>query len=70
MTTQHFQYAVTFEFDNAQPETVRGEIAVPNARLGVRRALEAAQRAKPNMKFRALVVLLERANEKREFSLP
>jgi len=55
-----FRYAVTFEFDLKAPETVRGEFDVPNPRLGARRAVEAAQKAKPNMSFRSLVVLLER----------
>jgi hypothetical protein len=54
---------VTFEFDEAMPVTVRGELPVPNPRLGVRRALEAAQRARPNMRWRTLVVLLEREQD-------
>ena len=55
-----YRWAVTFEFDQEPPETVRGEIDVPNPRLGARRAVEAAQRAHPNTRFRSLVVLLEK----------
>ncbi len=55
---QRYGYVVTFEFDVEQPETVRGELLVPNPRLAARRAVEAAQKAKPNMRFSSLVVVL------------
>jgi hypothetical protein len=58
-----FRYSISFEFDEAAPETVRGELDVSNPRLGARRAVEAAQRAKPNMHFRSLVLLLERERD-------
>ena len=54
-----YWYAVTFEFDGKAPEVVRGSIDVPNPRLGVRRALEAAQKARPNRHFSSLVVVLD-----------
>ena len=55
-----YRWAVTFEFEEAKPETVRGEMDVPNPRLGARRAVEAAQKAKPGMRFQSLVIVLDR----------
>jgi len=57
---QRFQAAVTMEYETQAPETWRGEIVVPNARLGARRALEAAQKAYPNRKWSSVVILLTR----------
>jgi hypothetical protein len=55
-----FRYAVTLEFIEAGPETVRGKLEAANARLGARRAVEAALRAHPGRRWATLVVLLER----------
>ena len=55
------RYAVTLEFGEAAPETVRGEFEVANPRLGARRAVEACFKAKPGRQWSSLVVLLERA---------
>lgn len=54
------RYAVSFESDLRPVRTARGEIDVPNPRLGVRRALEAAQVQCPNTRWRSLVVVLEK----------
>ena len=58
-----FRYSVTFEYLQDAPETVRGEIQVPNASLGVRRAFEAAKKAYPHRRWSSVVVLLERPDE-------
>lgn len=55
-----YRYAITFEFDEAAPETVRGEVVATEASGAARRAVVAAQQAKPHRHFRSLVVLLER----------
>ena len=60
------RYSVSFESDLLPVRTGRGEIDVPNPRLGVRRALEAAQRQCPNAHWRSLVVVLEKADVKPE----
>jgi hypothetical protein len=54
-----YHASVTFEYDEAAPQTFRGAIVAPNASLGVRRAVEAARRAHLNAAFRSLVVVLE-----------
>jgi len=59
-------YAITFEFTENAPETVRGESSVANVRLGARRAVEAAQKACPNRKWASISILLERLDEERE----
>jgi hypothetical protein len=56
-------YVVTLEFAEKAPLTARGEIEVPNPRLGARRAVEAALQAYPNQHFQSLVILLERVAE-------
>jgi hypothetical protein len=48
------------EHDLSPVQTFRGDIDVPNARLGARRALEAAMRAYPNSHWRSVVIVLER----------
>lgn len=53
-------WACTLEFVEQAPETARGEFEVPNARLGARRALEAAQKQYPNRKWASVSILLER----------
>ncbi len=59
---QRFRYEVTFESESSPVEanTARGEIEVPNASLGVRRAFEAAKRQLPNRQWTSIVVMLER----------
>ena len=54
------RYAVTLEFSEEAPETVRGEFTGANACLGARRAVEAAFRAHPRRRWSNLSVLLER----------
>ena len=54
------RYAVSFENETQSVRTGRGEMEVPNPRLGVRRALEAAQKQCPNAHWRSVVVVLER----------
>ena len=63
MPKTKFRYAVTLEFTEVGPETVRGELEAANARLGARRAVEAALRAHPGRRWASLVVLLERPAE-------
>jgi len=55
-----YRASVSFENDTVPVQTYRGEIAVPNPRLGVRRAFEAASRACPNSRWRSVVVVLEK----------
>jgi hypothetical protein len=55
-----FSASVSFEYDTRAPQTSRTEIDVPNARLGARRALEAAQRMYPSACWRSAVIVLER----------
>jgi hypothetical protein len=55
-----YRYACTFEFDEAAPETVRGEIVAEKPETAAFRAVKAAKTAKPNTRFRSLVVQLER----------
>lgn len=55
------RYAVSFESDLRPVRTARGEIDVPNPRLGVRRALEAAQAQCPKSHWRSIVVVIEKA---------
>lgn len=57
-----YDASVTFEFDDAKPETVKVAIVAATASGAVRRAVVAAQRAKPGMHFRSLVVILERGS--------
>ena len=52
-------YSVTFEFDAAPPETVKGEIVAGKAENALHRAAKAAKNERPNTRFRSLVVLLE-----------
>lgn len=57
------RYAVTLEFTREHPETVRGILSVDNARLGARRAVDAAFTAHPNRHWSSLSILLERCEE-------
>lgn len=54
------RYSVSFEHDTAAVQTAKGEIDVPNARLGARRALEGAQKQYPNQHYRSVVIVLEK----------
>lgn len=60
------RYAVTLEFDEAAPVTTCGELVVANARLGARRAVEAAFKANPGRRWRSLSVLLDRSGQDSE----
>lgn len=55
-----YRASVSFESDRRPVTTYRGEIDVPNPRLGARRALEAASRAYPGQHWRSLVIVLEK----------
>ena len=57
------RYSVSFESDLQPVRTGRGEIDVANPRLGVRRALEAAQKQWPNARWRSVVVVLEKVEQ-------
>ena len=54
-----YWWSATFESDDQPPQTARGEIHVPNARLGARRAVEGLYKAFPRRQFRSLVVVLD-----------
>lgn len=58
-----YRAAVSFEHDLLPVKTYRGEIDVPNPRLGARRALEAASRAYPNTHWRSVVIVLEKLED-------
>ena len=53
-----YRASVSLESDTEPVRTFRGEIVAANARLGVRRALQAAQRAYPKARWRSCVVVL------------
>ena len=55
-----YRASVSFESDTQPIHTYRGELTVPNPRLAVRRALEAASRAYPHQQWRSVVVVLEK----------
>lgn len=57
---ERYRASVTLEFPVAAPETWRGELSVANARLGARRAVEAAFKAHPKRRWSSLVILLEK----------
>jgi len=52
--------SVSLEYDLQPVQTVRGEIDVPNARLGARRAAELAFRTYPGARWRSMVIVLEK----------
>lgn len=54
---------VSFEHDLAPVQTYRGEIDVPNPRLGARRAYEAACTAFPFAQWRSVVIVLEKLED-------
>lgn len=54
-----YMASVTFEFDDAAPETVKVQIAAGSPSVACSRAVKAAQKARPNTRFRSLLVLLE-----------
>jgi hypothetical protein len=64
----HYRAAVTFEFDEHAPETVRHEIAASTLHTAASRAVKAARKATPGQRPRSLVVLLERISETRPAS--
>ena len=57
---QPYVYAVTFEFAEDPPVTVRGVLLMPNPALAARRAIESAKRALPNRHWKSVSILLER----------
>lgn len=57
---QRYRASVSFESDRLPVRTYRGEICVANARLGARRAVEAAQKAYRGASWRSLVIVLEK----------
>lgn len=54
-----FKTSVTFEFNEAAPETVKGEIVCGKAETAAHRAVKAAKKARPNTRPSSIVVLLE-----------
>lgn len=58
-----YRASVSFEHDTLPVKTYRGEIDMPNPRLGVRRAFEAASKAYPKTRWRSVVVVLEKLGE-------
>lgn len=51
--------SVSFEYDEACPQTFRGAIVAANGAQAARRAYEAAQKAFPNSRPKSIVVVLE-----------
>lgn len=58
-----YRVSVSLESESQPVVTYRGEIDVPNPRLGVRRALEAALAVYPNRRWQSLVVVLDKGQE-------
>ncbi len=54
-----YRYAVTFEYAEQAPETVRGELRLPNHSLAARRAVDGARRQCPGRRPTSISVLLE-----------
>jgi hypothetical protein len=54
------EYAVTLEFPEAAPETVRGVCTATKATTVARRAVAAAFKTHPGRKWSSLVILLQR----------
>ena len=54
------KYSFTFEFDVAQPETVRGEVEATSLPTLFARAAREAKQYKPRMYWRSAVCVLER----------
>ena len=57
-----FGYAVTFERTTLPPVTVRGTVEAGSAHTATSRAVKAARRGLPKLRWTSLVVLLERAS--------
>jgi hypothetical protein len=54
------EYAVTLEFPEAPPKTVRGICTATKATTVARRAVAAAFKTHPNQQWSSLVILLQR----------
>ena len=57
---------VSLESDLQPVRTHRVELDVANARLGARRALEAAMKAYPKVVWRSVCIVLEKLDEKED----
>jgi hypothetical protein len=55
------KYSVTFEFETAQPITVRGEVIGTSIRTVAARALDDAVEAHPKTMWSSIVLLVERS---------
>lgn len=58
--------SVSLESDCQPVRTHRTELDVANARLGARRALEAAMRAYPKVGWRSVAIVLEKLDDAEE----
>ena len=53
-------FAVTFEFSEAPPETVRGIVEALEVQTLAARAFRQAKEEKPNMKWSSVVLVLQK----------
>jgi hypothetical protein len=56
---RRYRYSATYEFDEAAPETVRGEVAARQPHLAAKAALVALKKAHPGRRPTSLVIVLE-----------
>ena len=54
------KYSLTFEFDTAQPITVKGEVDALKIHTIAQRAVKDAVKKNPNINWRSLVIVFER----------
>jgi hypothetical protein len=57
--SRRYRYSASLEFDDAAPETVRGEVAVRQVHLAAKAALVALKKAHPGRRPSSLVIVLE-----------
>lgn len=63
------KYSLTFEFEAAQPITVKGKSEGTSIRTVAARALDDATTAHPGVNWSSIVLLIERNNDKEEVDL-
>ena len=58
-----YKYSLTFEFDLVAPVTSKGTVEANSLRTVVARAVDDSIEKNPNMKWRSVVVVIERKDD-------
>lgn len=61
LSSQRWDYTVTFEFEEAPPLTERGQVAAGSLHVACSRAIKEAKKARPRLHPASVVILVQKA---------